>query len=142
MTIAPHRTEALPAEALPAEPLRLLHNMLEEQFALHTNRLTELIVYGRLPGHGGYSPHSLDLLAAAARRSIADTAAALRRMTEGTYGVCDDCHRPIPLGRLRILPQARYCTRCDAGGSEGTLPEAVLADLRPWRGASAPDRTP
>ncbi|MEV6851051.1 TraR/DksA C4-type zinc finger protein [Actinoplanes sp. NPDC051411] len=113
MTIAPHRT-ATPA----AESLELLHTMLEEQFALHTNRLTELIVYGRLPGRGGYSPHSLDVLAAAARQSIADTAAALRRMTEGTYGICNNCRRPIPLGRLRVLPHTRYCTQCDAGGPE------------------------
>ncbi|WP_285691488.1 TraR/DksA C4-type zinc finger protein [Actinoplanes sp. NBRC 103695] len=33
-------------------------------------------------------------------------------MSEGTRGTCEDCHRPIPLGRLRAMPQARHCTRC------------------------------
>lgn len=108
MTIALH-----PPETAVAEPLELLRAMLEEQFALHTNRLTELTVYGRLPGHGGYDRHTLDVLAAASRQAIADTAGALRRMSEGTYGICENCRSPIPLGRLRVVPYARYCTRCD-----------------------------
>jgi hypothetical protein len=106
MTIAPHTAVA--------EPLELLRTMLEEQFALHTNRLTELTVYGKLPGHGGYDPHTLEVLATASRQAIADTAGALRRMSEGTYGICEHCHAPIPLGRLRVVPHARSCTRCDA----------------------------
>nr|WP_296065458.1 TraR/DksA C4-type zinc finger protein [uncultured Actinoplanes sp.] len=101
-----------------AEPLELLRTMLEEQFALHTNRLTDLLVDGRRPGHGGYDPHTLDVLAAASRQAIADTAGALRRMAEGVYGVCEDCHRPIPLGRLHALPHARRCSRCDHGRPE------------------------
>ncbi|MCU7730980.1 TraR/DksA C4-type zinc finger protein [Actinoplanes sp. KI2] len=104
-----------PAEtaAVAGEPLELLRTMLEEQFAVQTSRLTELTVYGRLPGHGGYDPRTLELLAATARRNIADTAQALRRMSEGAYGLCQDCRRPIPLGRLRAVPHATSCTRCD-----------------------------
>jgi RNA polymerase-binding transcription factor DksA len=100
-------------ETAAAEPLELLRTMLEEQFALHTDRLTELTVYGRLPGRGGHDRHTLEVLAAASRQAIADTAGALRRMSEGTYGICEECRRPIPLGRLRAVPHARYCTRCD-----------------------------
>lgn len=109
MTTAMHKP-SVPAE----EPLGLLRAMLEERFAVHTNRLTELTIYGRLPGHGGHDPQALDGLAAAARRGIADTAHALRRMSEGTYGMCERCRRPIPLGRLRALPHARRCSVCDA----------------------------
>ena len=94
------------------EPMQLLRTMLEEQFAVHTNRLIELTVYGRLPGHGGHDPDELQSLAAHARQGIADTAQALRRMTEGSYGICADCRKPIPLGRLRSLPHARQCGRC------------------------------
>ena len=96
-----------------AKPLELLRNMLEEQFAVHTNRLTQLIVYGRLPRHAGYDPHTLDLLAASARQGIADTAQALRRMSESTYGICEGCRKPIPLGRLRAMPHATHCALCD-----------------------------
>jgi DnaK suppressor protein len=94
------------------EPMELLHTMLEEQFAVHTNRLAELTVYGRLPGRAGHDVDELHVLAAHARQGIADTAQALRRMTEGTYGICADCRKPIPLGRLHSQPDARQCVRC------------------------------
>ena len=95
-----------------AKPFELLRNVLEEQFAVHTTRLTQLTMYGRLPRHAGYDPHTLDVLAASSRRGIADAAQALRRMSEGTYGVCEDCQKPIPLGRLRTMPHATRCARC------------------------------
>ena len=100
---------------MPGEAMELLRTMLEEQFTVHTNRLTELTVYGRLPDHGGHDPDVLHALAEHARQGIADTAQALRRMTDGTYGICEDCRRPIPLGRLRSLPHARQCVRCQRG---------------------------
>src|SRR5919205_4687254 len=95
-----------PRADVAGEPMQLLRTMLEEQFAVHTNRLIELTVYGRLPGHGGHDPDELHMLAAHARQGIADTAQALRRMTDGSYGICDDCRKLIPLGRLRSMPHA------------------------------------
>jgi RNA polymerase-binding transcription factor DksA len=96
-----------------AEPIELLRTMLEEQFAVNTARLTQLTVYARLPRHAGYDTHTLNVLARSASQRIAETALALRRMSEGTYGVCEDCHRPIPLGRLRAVPHAAHCTLCE-----------------------------
>jgi DnaK suppressor protein len=95
------------------EPMELLRTMLEEQFAAYTARLTQLTVYSRLPRHAGYDPDTLDALATSARQRIAETAQALRRMSEGTYGVCANCDRPIPLGRLRAVPYAIHCALCD-----------------------------
>ncbi len=95
-----------------AEPMELLRTMLEEQFAAHTARLTQLTVYARLPRHAGYDPHTLEALAASSRQRIAEAAQALRRMSEGTYGVCGDCHKPLPLGRLHAVPHATHCTVC------------------------------
>ncbi|MFH9815174.1 TraR/DksA family transcriptional regulator [Streptomyces sp. NPDC017230] len=51
-------------------------------------------------------------LAASARMVLADVEAALERMAEGRYGVCHLCRRPIDRERLMIVPQARYCARC------------------------------
>jgi RNA polymerase-binding transcription factor DksA len=96
-----------------AQPMELLRTMLEEQFTVHTARLTQLTVYARLPRHAGYDPHVLDALATSARRRIAESAQALRRMSEGTYGSCEDCHRPLPLGRLRAVPHATHCALCE-----------------------------
>lgn len=39
---------------------------------------------------------------------------ALRRLEEGTYGVCVSCHSPIPYGRLLVMPEATYCVSCGA----------------------------
>ena len=96
-----------------AEPMELLRAMLEEQFAVHTARLTQLTVYARLPRHAGYTPETLDALAASSRERIAQTAHALRRMSEGTYGRCEECHKPIPLGRLRAVPYTVHCAQCE-----------------------------
>ncbi|WP_395575130.1 TraR/DksA family transcriptional regulator [Streptomyces sp. BK79] len=51
-------------------------------------------------------------LAASARMVLADVEAALDRMAEGRYGRCHLCRRPIDRERLAIVPQARYCARC------------------------------
>lgn len=39
---------------------------------------------------------------------------ALDRISDGEYGVCEECEEEIPLGRLKVLPFARYCVRCKA----------------------------
>ncbi len=39
---------------------------------------------------------------------------ALDRLVDGEYGVCEECEEEIPLGRLKVLPFARYCVRCKA----------------------------
>jgi DnaK suppressor protein len=107
-------TTALDQPAQPAaEPWELLRIMLEDEFAAQTARLTELTVYARQPGHAGYDPRTLEVFAAAARQRIADTAHALRRMSEGTYGICAGCGKPIALGRLRAAPSASHCSMCE-----------------------------
>ncbi|MEV8126013.1 TraR/DksA C4-type zinc finger protein [Streptomyces sp. NPDC085944] len=50
--------------------------------------------------------------AASARMVLADVEAALDRMAEGRYGRCHLCRRTIDRDRLMIVPQARYCARC------------------------------
>ncbi|MBG0564776.1 TraR/DksA family transcriptional regulator [Actinoplanes aureus] len=92
--------------------LELLRSMLEETFAVHTARLTELTEYGRLPDHGGYEPHTLELLTMSHRQHVADAAQALRRMAEGTYGICEGCQHRIPVGRLHTAPHATLCAPC------------------------------
>jgi DnaK suppressor protein len=38
--------------------------------------------------------------------------AALRKIEEGTYGVCEDCSKAIPMKRLTAMPHARLCIKC------------------------------
>jgi len=39
---------------------------------------------------------------------------ALRKFEEGTYGLCDNCGKPIDPERLEALPQASLCMDCKA----------------------------
>jgi RNA polymerase-binding transcription factor DksA len=34
---------------------------------------------------------------------------ALRRLDHGTYGICEECGKPIDEARLEAVPWARYC---------------------------------
>lgn len=43
-----------------------------------------------------------------ARGRLADIDEALRRMDEGTYGICDETGEPIAYARLRSEPTTRY----------------------------------
>ena len=60
---------------------------------------------------------------------------ALRRMEQGTYGVCGTCRGDIPLARPLAVPGARYCVACQEeadGRAEANawepVDEASLAD--------------
>ena len=37
---------------------------------------------------------------------------ALKRIENGTYGICISCEEPIEEKRLEYVPFARYCTEC------------------------------
>ncbi|NOZ64222.1 MAG: hypothetical protein GXO71_04715 [Caldiserica bacterium] len=37
---------------------------------------------------------------------------ALKRIEEGTYGICQACGNEIPLSRLRAVPYANLCKEC------------------------------
>jgi RNA polymerase-binding protein DksA len=37
---------------------------------------------------------------------------ALKRFDEGTYGVCQECQKPITMSRLRAVPYTAMCITC------------------------------
>ncbi|MCD6539522.1 MAG: TraR/DksA C4-type zinc finger protein [Candidatus Omnitrophica bacterium] len=37
---------------------------------------------------------------------------ALRKIEDGSYGICESCGKPIPKRRLDVLPYVRFCTKC------------------------------
>ncbi len=47
-----------------------------------------------------------------ARRRLADVEAAMARREAGTYGICENCGRPIAPERLAARPAARTCIDC------------------------------
>jgi RNA polymerase-binding transcription factor DksA len=38
--------------------------------------------------------------------------AAIERIDQGTYGLCERCGLRIPKGRLEVIPYARTCVKC------------------------------
>lgn len=46
------------------------------------------------------------------KQELARIQGALDRLTEGTYGICEDCGSPIAEERLRVSPYAPCCIRC------------------------------
>jgi RNA polymerase-binding transcription factor DksA len=42
------------------------------------------------------------------RAQVDEVNHALAKFDAGTYGICERCGRPIPLARLRVVPEARY----------------------------------
>lgn len=51
-------------------------------------------------------------LAEVESRELGNIEKALERMREGSYGVCENCNKAIPLARLQALPYAIFCIEC------------------------------
>jgi DnaK suppressor protein len=77
------------------------------------------------PGHGAASPDFDDnfadsgqvaaeqgenkVLASQLRSELDEVERALRKLDDGTYGMCETCGEPIVPARLEAKPAARYC---------------------------------
>ncbi|MBI2641442.1 TraR/DksA C4-type zinc finger protein [Candidatus Roizmanbacteria bacterium] len=49
----------------------------------------------------------------ALQRRLNDIELALSKMLKGKYGICERCGNPIPIARLKVLPEARYDVDCE-----------------------------
>lgn len=47
-----------------------------------------------------------------ARSELIQVKRALERIESGEYGICQECGRQIPLGRLKAIPYTSYCVEC------------------------------
>ncbi|MCG2726295.1 MAG: TraR/DksA family transcriptional regulator [Elusimicrobia bacterium] len=45
---------------------------------------------------------------------LEDVDAALRRLDNGSYGICEYCKKPIKKLRIKAIPQTRYCLVCQS----------------------------
>lgn len=54
----------------------------------------------------------VDALRRARLAERAEVAEALRRVDDGTYGICVRCGQPIPAARLEARPMATMCVAC------------------------------
>lgn len=54
----------------------------------------------------------LDRLESEGHQEITALRAALRRLEQGTYGVCVTCEEPIAAARLEAMPHTTQCITC------------------------------
>ncbi len=47
---------------------------------------------------------------------------AMERLSDGTYGICEECDRTISLARLQALPYVTTCIRCAEQRESGAVP--------------------
>jgi DnaK suppressor protein len=55
------------------------------------------------------------------RKIVAEIIAALKRIQDGTYGICEGTGKPIPKTRLEASPWARYCVEYASRLEKGQL---------------------
>ena len=80
------------------------------------------------------------VLTLAAEAALSEIDAALQRLEEGSYGICERCAKPIRWERLEVLPMSRLCTPCqylaESGRSNSvhsgqTRSGSIIHDRRP-----------
>ncbi|ALO98427.1 TraR/DksA family transcriptional regulator [Streptomyces olivaceoviridis] len=114
-----HQTIGHSTTHLSAEDLAALRRHLHEQRLFRQEQLRQLagpVVTSRAedrPHRQAAAQTEVRVkLSASARMVLADVEAALERLDDGSYGTCHLCRRPIDRERLMIVPQCRYCSRC------------------------------
>ena len=56
---------------------------------------------------------------ASASSEIRDIDEAIERIRDGTFGLCEECDKPIARGRLEAIPYARLCLPCKTSEESG-----------------------
>ena len=75
----------------------LVERVPEDSIALGSQNLLQDLAVGQLQRH---------------KQLFEEVEAALRRIEDGSYGVCGGCRNAIPVRRLQALAWARYCVSC------------------------------
>jgi DnaK suppressor protein len=119
---------AVPRPALPAPPspaaLPAWHGLLEERWQQRLSALTELALayHDAAEGRRGRPAGAAETArlqrllreATAARRALGETEDALARLSDGSFGRCQQCSGSIPTTELLAEPETRYCPACVA----------------------------
>jgi RNA polymerase-binding transcription factor DksA len=97
-----------------------LKQELEKRLAILQSRLAS-IKRDVTQGHSGDSAEQaqerendevVDAIGNETAQSIRDIQAALGRIDDGTYGICDSCGEDISPARLQVVPEATRCVNC------------------------------
>ena len=67
------------------------------------------------------------------REKLLETEDAIKRIDDGTYGICEECEAPIPKERLMIMPFARLCVTCQSEHEKAKIVEKEFKEEREYR---------
>jgi DnaK suppressor protein len=99
------------------EELDAMRVRYEEQYEAHTERLARLMSRRNARQLAVHTTAEI----VSYRRALAETARALQRMADRDFGCCQHCAKEIPIERLRVRPDLRFCLGC-----EPAVPAAVI----------------
>ena len=105
---------------LPAEATMLLRSLLLCQVAEHIDQATECRatvdeLTGQPDADSLLEREIAEVSAARLDAAVHEAQEALRRLDDGTYGICERCAAPIPYERLEAIPHVRRCVNCPDG---------------------------
>lgn len=90
----------------------LVARRAEERAHLEDQRATVEELTGQSDADSQLERELAEDAVARAERSLVDIDDAIRRIDEGTFGICERCGRPIAPARLEAIPEARHCVEC------------------------------
>jgi DnaK suppressor protein len=67
------------------------------------------------------------------REKLFEIEDAIKRIDEGTYGICEECEAVIPKERLLIMPFARLCVNCQSEFERAQTIEKEFKEEREYR---------
>ena len=104
-------------EAHHARLLKLREKVLEDAHELSSGASEMTLAFSMHPADAASDSFDRDLalsLLSFEQDALGEIDDALRRIREGSYGVCELTGKPIPLQRLEAIPWARYTAEAQA----------------------------
>ena len=97
----------------------LIHQEIEKTEAaiIHLEKLTKPIApenaIGRVSRMDAINNKSVnDAALKKAKQKLKNLQITLSNLTEPGFGICGKCNNPIPIGRIMLMPQSRFCVNC------------------------------
>jgi len=108
----------MPEKKLPAYLSRLqeIRNTLlgdvKKSFASSQSESTEPVADITDDANRIYSNQLMTILGEQDWEKLKQVDEALDKISDGSYGTCSTCEKPIPEARLDVLPFAKFCVEC------------------------------
>ncbi len=107
--LALHRARLLALRArLQGDMTQMEDNALNKDHGRTTSMPTDMAELGS----GNFDQELTLSLLGSEKNALDQIDGALKRIEDGSYGLCDECNMKIPASRLAAIPFAAQCVRC------------------------------